>query len=96
MKVCLIASALALVVFGEPASAQTMEYGTDRYGGDFMNIYMSANSAPQSCRAACNANADCVAWTFVRSGYQGPQTRCWLKNTIPPPANAVCCVSGVK
>jgi hypothetical protein len=96
MKVCLSASVLAVVVFSTPAQAQPMEYGTDRYGSDFMNIFMQSNGAPQSCRAACNANAECVAWTFVRSGYQGPQPRCWLKSAIPSPVSAVCCVSGVK
>jgi hypothetical protein len=31
----------------------------------------------------------------VQPGVQGPNARCWLKNSVPPPVASNCCVSGV-
>jgi hypothetical protein len=96
MKITVIASALALALLSAPAWTQTIEYGTDRPGSDIMNFALPASGVPQNCQGACEANAQCVAWTFVRSGWQGPTPRCWLKNPAPNPADSVCCVSGKK
>lgn len=38
----------------------------------------------------------CVAWTYVNPGVQGPQARCWLKSAVPAPRPSTCCVSGIK
>ena len=96
MKASLIASALALVLLGAPASAQRIEYGTDRAGSDITNFNLPPNGSPGNCQGACLANGRCVAWTFVRAGWQGPAPRCWLKDQVPPPQDNVCCVSGTK
>ncbi len=96
MKASLIASALALILLGAPASAQRIEYGTDRAGSDITNFSLPPNGSPANCQGACLANASCVAWTFVRSGWQGPAPRCWLKDQVPPAQDNVCCVSGIK
>ena len=92
----LIASALALALLGAPASAQPIEYGKDRPGNDIGNFALPPTAVPQNCQGACQADASCVAWTFVRSGWQGPTPRCWLKNAVPPPTDSPCCVSGTK
>jgi hypothetical protein len=96
MKAFLIASALVLTLLDASASAQPIEYGKDRAGADITNFALPPSGSPQNCQGACQANASCVAWTFVRSGWQGPTPRCWLKDQVPPPVDNVCCVSGMK
>jgi hypothetical protein len=47
------------------------------------------------CSAACAANKDCSAWTYVKPNtIQGPLGNCWLKSAIPAPVANNCCVSG--
>jgi hypothetical protein len=86
--------ALALTLLSAPALAQTIEYGKDRLGSDIGNFSLPANSVPKNCQGACQANSSCVAWTFVRSGWQGPTPHCWLKNPAPASTDNLCCVSG--
>jgi hypothetical protein len=95
MKHLLIASALTLAL-SAAAGAQTIEYGKDRLGSDIAGFNLPPNGSPENCQGACEANASCVAWTFVRSGWQGPAPRCYLKNPAPPATDTVCCVSGHK
>ena len=71
------------------------EWGIDRPGGDYKNFNLPADQ-PSLCEQACNAEAQCKAWTFVRPGVQGPSARCWLKNMVPPKVVDSCCVSGKK
>ena len=78
------------------APAATVEYGKDRPGNDIANFNLPAGGTPTNCQGACVANASCAAWTFVRTGWQGPTPRCWLKNPAPAPVDAFCCVSGQK
>jgi hypothetical protein len=97
MKHLIVASAFALtVLFAAPVSAQTVEYGKDRVGSDITNFSLPANGSPENCQGACEATASCVAWTFVRAGWQGPAPRCWVKNQVPPQTDSFCCVSGRK
>ncbi|MEZ5668254.1 MAG: PAN domain-containing protein [Alphaproteobacteria bacterium] len=78
---------------GGPGAA--LEYGVTRTGGDYANFDLAAAN-PMMCRAACQADAACQAWTYVNPGVQGPNARCWLKSSVPPPTTNACCVSGVK
>jgi hypothetical protein len=96
MKAILVASFFAIACLAAPASAQDIEYGIDRPGFDIGNFSLPPNGSPENCQGACQANQRCVAWTFVRSGWQGPAPRCWLKNQVPQPNDSACCVSGVK
>jgi len=107
MKAPLIVSALALTLLSSPAwcpepghavanPAQTIEYGTDRPGSDITNFSLPVTSVPQHCQGACLANGNCLAWTFVRTGVQGPAPRCWLKFQTPASRDDICCVSGIK
>ena len=72
-----------------------LQYNTNRPGGDYHNFDL-AGANPNLCRSACQGDSNCVAWTYVNPGIQGPAARCWLKNSVPPAVNDACCVSGVK
>ena len=95
MKRVVLLTALILAA-GVPAWSQPIEYGKDRPGSDIASFNLPANGSPEMCQGACVANAQCVAWTFVRTGWQGPAPRCWLKNSAPAPVDGVCCASGHK
>lgn len=69
--------------------------GGDRPGNDLSVINLPQPN-PTLCQNACDGNANCQAWTFVKPGIQGPQARCYLKNPIPAQVANSCCISGVK
>jgi hypothetical protein len=72
-----------------------MDHGSDRPGGDIANSDLASND-PALCSAQCAANGSCQAWTYVKPGVQGPNARCWLKNSVPVAVASSCCASGVK
>jgi hypothetical protein len=72
-----------------------IEYSTDRFGGDLRNVEVPADPTGGTCRAACEADNRCRAWTYLRPGYAGPAARCFLKNQVKPPRRRPCCISGV-
>ncbi|MBK8457531.1 MAG: PAN domain-containing protein [Phyllobacteriaceae bacterium] len=86
--------ALALVVLSVGA-VSAMEFNKNRPGGDFMHFPLVA-PLPAQCEAACNSNAACKAWTYVKPGHQGPLAQCWLKSSAPAKVSDSCCVSGKK
>ena len=47
------------------------------------------------CKAVCEAENKCRAWTYVRPGYIGASARCYLKDKITRPRHKPCCISGV-
>lgn len=70
------------------------EFGIDRPGGDYRSLEVDASASGDACKAACEADSQCRAWTYVRPGYAGPEPRCWLKNHVMPPRHRPCCISG--
>lgn len=75
-------------------------YGYDFFASDIASVLV-AN--PDQCAAACDGNANCLAWTFVRPPLKHPTSPvCFLKNAVPTPSlNSVCtsnsvCLSGIK
>lgn len=72
-----------------------IEYSIDRFGGDYRDLTVAADPAGKTCQAACEADAKCRAWTYVRPGYIGAAARCFLKSQIKPPRRKPCCISGV-
>ena len=72
-----------------------VEYSIDRLGGDYRNLEVPADPAGAPCKAACDADGRCRAWTYVRPGYAGPAARCFLKSRITRPRRKPCCISGV-
>lgn len=77
------------------AQAGAMEQDTDRVGSDMYGFDV-AQPDPAMCQMSCTYNAQCVAWTYVKPGVQGPSARCYLKNVSPAPVRNTCCVSGAK
>jgi hypothetical protein len=80
---------------GRKTGAAGMEMNTNRMGGDYRDFDLG-KAGPAACQAACAAEPECKAWTYVKPGLQGDQARCWLKETAMPPNSDECCVSGVK
>jgi len=72
-----------------------VEYSMARHGGDYRNFKIKADPAGAPCRAACEADHRCRAWTYARPGYFGASARCHLKSKIPRPRRKPCCISGV-
>jgi len=72
-----------------------IEYSIDRLCGDYRNLDVTPDPAGAPCKAACEAENKCRAWTYVRPGYIGPTARCYLKDKITRPRLKPCCISGV-
>lgn len=72
-----------------------IEYSIDRWGGDYGSTEVKPDAAGAACKAACEADGRCRAWTYVRPGYIGPAARCFLKDRVLPPRRKPCCISGV-
>jgi len=68
---------------------------TDLRGASYRNFELASDSW-QLCQSACKADNECLAWTYVHPGLQGPSARCWLKNSIPPASANNCCTSGIE
>lgn len=96
-------SLVACVGMSVPTASATqglwgdLELDANRLGGDYQVVELPA-ADPELCRAACDDDAKCKAFTYVKPGLQGKTARCWLKGPVVPPArlNEGCCVSGVK
>lgn len=71
------------------------EIETDRLGGDYRNLEVAADATGETCKAACEADNRCRAWTYARPGYIGKAARCFLKDHIKPPRRKPGFVSGV-
>src|SRR5262249_56187374 len=62
-----------------------IEYSIDRLGGDYRNLDIANDATGALCKAACEADNKCRAWTYVRPGYISPVARCYLKDKITRP-----------
>ncbi len=71
------------------------ERNTNRPGKDYKNFNLEEPN-PKLCMAACEKDAKCRAYTYVKPGVQGKKARCWLKSGVPKPKKNKCCISGVK
>lgn len=93
LRIALLCFSLCIL----PVHAAEVEAGTDRPGGDYKRIEMAPGMGGfASCQSACAADATCKAWTFVKSGVQGPKAQCYLKGSVPNAFSNNCCTSGVK
>src|SRR6266850_1510263 len=64
-------------------------------GCDYRNLEVAPSATGETCKAACDAETQCRAWTYVRPGYLSTEARCYLKDHVMPPHHRPCCVSGV-
>ncbi len=71
------------------------EPGTNRPGMDYRNVILNYPD-PKDCKNLCRKEGKCRAFTYMNPGVQGPEARCWLKNSVPAPVADGCCHSGVK
>ncbi|MBI5130300.1 MAG: PAN domain-containing protein [Rhodopseudomonas palustris] len=78
----------------EPRNGQ-VEASIDRFGGDYRNFELKNNEGDESCKAACEQDNKCRAWTYARPGIVGRNARCFLKNQIKPPRRKPGFFSGV-
>src|SRR5262245_38332456 len=49
------------------------EFSIDRTGGDYRDLEVPPNATGETCKAACEAETQCRAWTYARPGYLGPE-----------------------
>lgn len=78
----------------EPRNS-AFEVETDRQGGDYRNLEVGADPRGETCKAACDADNKCRAWTYARPGYLGKSARCFLKDHVKPPRRKPGFISGV-
>lgn len=71
------------------------ETSIDRFGGDYRSFALTTDAAGEACRAACEGDPKCRAWTYARPGYTGRSARCFLKSSITPPRRRPGLISGV-
>jgi len=87
-------STTAVAVDPSIAPQDNFEYDTNRSGSDYRSFETQAD--PAICRNECAKDPTCRAFTYVKPGVQGPNAKCWLKNSIPGSSANNCCVSGIK
>jgi len=78
----------------EPRQGPT-EFSIDRVGGDYRYFGTTPDPSGAACKAACEAENKCRAWTYVLPGYITPFARCYLKDKLTRPRPKPCCISGV-
>jgi hypothetical protein len=71
------------------------EFSIDRFGGDYRFFDTAADASGAACKAACEADKTCRAWTYARPGYISTAPRCYLKSKLTRPRAKPCCISGV-
>lgn len=72
-----------------------LEVETDRLGGDYRSLDVPVDPKGETCKAACEADNKCRAWTYARPGYIGRSARCFLKDHVKPPRRKPGFISGV-
>ena len=72
-----------------------VEFSIDRIGGDYKSMEIAPDPTGLTCKAACDADNHCRAWSYQRPGYGGPAARCFLKDKVTSPRPRPCCISGV-
>lgn len=80
---------------GEASDWQPM-VNVDLFGGDYREIiYTAAGNDWRTCKASCDGDDQCQAWTYVAPG-RTDHGECFLKAPVPEPAPSECCISGIK
>ena len=72
-----------------------IEFAIDRIGGDYRSFDLPPDPTGKSCQTACEGDARCRAWTYMRPGYGNASAMCYLKDRLTRPTRKPCCISGV-
>jgi hypothetical protein len=91
----LVACALLMHALSPARAHVSTEWATDRPTKSGPETKVPAANA-EECRQACEKNGQCKAYTFVYPGWQGKQSWCYLKPSVPAAVASWCCISGVK
>jgi len=83
---------IALLLAAAPVHAQRFERDTARSGPV---IETTAAPSALACRAACDLDDDCAAWSWVRPGVDSAAPACRLQGAVAVAVTDVCCISGV-
>lgn len=68
----------------------------DLFGNDYREIvFASAGNDWRTCKAACDGDRQCQAWTYVAPG-RTAHGECFLKAPVPEASESDCCISGIK
>ena len=67
-----------------------LEYNSNRPGHDYAQRLVQSG---ELCRTACAAEGICRAFTFVKPATAGTNGHCLLKQAVPSPVVAPCCIS---
>lgn len=78
----------------EPRTS-ALEVETDRPGGDYRTVDVAVDPRGDTCKAVCDADNKCRAWTYARPGYVEKSARCFLKDHVKPPRRKPGFISGV-
>lgn len=84
-------SLIAALAFAGSASAY-VEKGVHRQGATYER---AAAADAEGCRKVCAADGECLSWTYVHPGVEGPDGVCELKSTVAPALASPCCDSGL-
>jgi len=75
--------------------AARAQVGFDRPGSDY-NTATVRSGDPAACAARCDRDNRCRAWSFSYPRTAAREAMCRLKNTVTPPKEDSCCVSGIR
>ena len=78
----------------EASSVTSIENDINRYGGDYRGFDFS-QPKPLWCAYYCSQDHRCRSYSYVPPGLQGPQAKCWLKDSVPAQSYAPGLMSGV-
>jgi len=71
-----------------------MLHNFDLPGWDYRRFELDQPNAGQ-CMESCRQDGNCISWTYVHPGRQGPRAVCYLKNGFPGYVpRSECCISG--
>ena len=68
---------------------------TDFMGSDYSSVPLDTPD-PLECEKMCASDDKCMAYTYVKPGYQGDKAVCYLKSLVPNSSQNKCCISGIK
>ncbi len=98
MALLFLTALFALLTAAPPVQADasvSTTPGIERQGSVY-EVLRDVPKDPEHCRAACDSNEKCVAYTYYKPWEKDPAAHCWLMDKTAPAWTNECCVSGTK